>query len=69
MEISKQRFVSVQLSYDETREALEWYVRRKITHFPGGDLDEYKVEDYDPDCSRGKDKSEKGAFFLFLKEE
>lgn len=70
MEVSKQQFVSVQLSYEETRDALEQYVRHKIWSEQGQEpLVGYKVEDYDPDCSRGKDKREQGAFFLFLKEE
>ena len=67
MEVSKQQYVSVQLSYEETREALEQYVRYNIRHLPTGDLIGYKVEDYDPDTSRTG--GEKGAFFLFLREE
>ena len=69
MEVSKQQFVSVQLTYEETREALEEYIRHKMWDDKIGILDRYKVEDYDPDCSRGKDKNNNGAFFLFLKEE
>jgi len=67
MVVSKQQFVSVQLSYEETRQALELYVRNNIRYLPTGDLGAYKVEDYDPDTSRSG--GEKGAFFLFLKEE
>lgn len=67
MVVSKQHFVSVQLSYEETRQALELYVRNNIRYLPTGDLGAYKVEDYDPDTSRTG--GEKGAFFLFLKEE
>lgn len=67
MVVSKQHFVSVQLSYEETRTILEDYVRKNIRYLPTGDLGAYKVEDYDPDCSRSG--GEKGAFFLFLKEE
>ena len=63
MEVSKQQFVSVQLSYEETREALEQYVRYNIRYLPTGDLIGYKVKDYDPDTSRTG--GEKGAFFLF----
>lgn len=70
MEVSKQQYVSVQLSYEETREALEQYVRYNIRYLPTGDLIGYKVEDYDPDCSRSSAvKNDNGAFFLFLKEE
>ena len=69
MEVSKQQYISVQLSYEETRQALELYVRNNIRYLPTGDLGAYKVEDYDPDCSRGKDKNNNGAFFLFLKED
>ena len=67
MEVSKQHYISVQLSYEETREALEDYVRKNIRYLPTGDLGAYKVEDYDPHTSRTG--GEKGAFFLFLKEE
>jgi hypothetical protein len=62
MEISKQQFVSVQLTYEETLAALESYVRHKVWGENGLSLQDFKVEDYDPDC-KGK-----GAFFLFLKE-
>lgn len=68
MEVTKQRFVSVQLTYEETRTILENYVRDHMLH-NGQPLGTYKLEDYDPDCSRGKDKNNNGAFFLFLKEE
>jgi hypothetical protein len=68
MEVSKQQYISVQLTYEETRDALEQYVRHKIWNEKGEQpLVGYKVEDYDPDTSRSG--GEKGAFFLFLREE
>lgn len=68
MEVSKQQYISVQLSYEETREALEQYVRFKIWSEKGEQrLVGYRVEDYDPHC--GRTGGEKGAFFLFLREQ
>jgi len=68
MEVSKQQFISVQLTYKETLDALEQYVRHKIWSEKGEQpLVGYKVEDYDPDTSRSG--GEKGAFFLFLREQ
>ena len=68
MEVSKQQYVSVQLTYEETRDALEQYVRLKIWSEQGQEpLINYKVEDYDPHTSHTG--GEKGAFFLFLREE
>jgi len=69
MEISKQEYVSVQLSYEETREALEQYVRSKLFLEKNLPLVSYDLEDYDPDCSRSsKVPSTDGAYFLFLRD-
>ena len=70
MEISKQQYVSVQLSYGETKDALEQYVRSKLFLEKNLPLVSYDVEDYDPDCSRSsKVTNNDGAFFLFIRDE
>jgi hypothetical protein len=63
MEISKQHFVSVQLTHEETLAVLENYVKQKVFLEQRIALSSYKLEDYDPDC-KGK-----GAFFMYLREE
>jgi hypothetical protein len=61
MQIS--RTVHIQLTEEQTYEALEQYIRRKTLCVHGIDLDDYEVDDADSSC--GKDG--KGAYFLFLK--
>ena len=56
--------VSVRLTEEETYEALEQYIRAKMTR-EGKPLGDYKVDDADSTC---KDK-ENGAYFFFVKEQ
>ena len=63
MQISKQHFVSVQLTHEETLAVLEQYVKQKVFIEQGIALSSYKLEDYDPYCNG------KGAFFMYLREE
>ena len=63
MEISKQHFVSVQLTHEETLAVLEQYVKQKLYLEQGIAISNYKREDYDQGCK------DRGAFFLYLREE
>lgn len=56
--------VSVRLTEEETYEALEQYIRAKMTR-EGKPLGGYKVDDADSAC---KDK-DNGAYFFFVKDE
>ena len=63
MQIS--RTVHIQLTEEQTYEALEQYIRQLANVKYDIDLSTYTVEDADSSC--GKDG--KGAYFLFLKRE
>ena len=55
--------VSVRLTEAETYEALEQYIRAKMTR-EGKPLGGYKVDDADSAC-----KHDSGAYFFFVKDE